>query len=225
MPCDPACPLRRRTLVISPESPQPWGMAWPLRAHLARRALARSWPVGSKRWTGPAVIPPRGCKVRVVPVNLEAHGLSKAPHLGHPRSPSSPSDEAPPREGRNAQTSPRRDTAALRGLSQPAEVRGRPGFYTLGDGGSPPGSWSLALPQHPPTPLSLVLAYPGGADSLGGPQPALHPAHLLARPRAHDGPGATPWLGSRWQQAPSFGPALRAGPQLPPSRTPLHYPS
>ena len=100
-------------------------------------------------------------------MNLKAHGLSKAPHLGHPRSPSSPSDEAPPGKGRNAQTSPRRDTVALRGLSQPAEVRGRPGFYTLGDGGSPPGSWSLALPQHSPTPLSLVLAYPGGADSLG----------------------------------------------------------
>lgn len=145
------------------------GAAWSLCAHLARRALAQSWSVGSKRWTGSAVTLPGGSRSAVVPVNLKAPGLSKAPHLGQPKSPSSPSDEAPPRKGRNVQTSPWWDTVALRGLSQPAEVRGRPGFCTLGDRGSPPGSWSLTLPQHSPTSLSLVLAYPGGADSLGAP--------------------------------------------------------
>lgn len=111
-----------------------------------------------------------GPRSAVAPVNLKAHGLSKAPHLGHPRSPSSPSGELPPRNGRNAQTSPRRDTATL-GLLQQAEVRGRPAFCTLRDRGSPPGLWSLASPQHSPTSLSMVLACPGGrgADSLGAP--------------------------------------------------------
>ena len=147
VPCDPECPLRRWTLINSPESPQPWGTAWSLRAHVARWALAQSWSVGSKRWAGSAIISPRGGpRSAVAPVNLKAHGLSKAPHLGHPRSPSSPSGGLPPRKGRNTQD------LSPAGHSRPQPVAaGRGPREACLDRGSPPGLWSLARPQHSPT--------------------------------------------------------------------------